>query len=146
LAAAFNSLDRVAVLRIWHYLCHILCRFGGLGRVLWAMDELLRWETDDGPIVIEVNSNDPGFSSVSRKPGQEIIDVRERFEGALDKVRNAAVSALRTFRDKSLDPDEVSLEFGVKFNASAGAVIAKTSGEGHLTVKLVWSAAHTKSA
>ena len=103
------------------------------------MNELLRWETDDGPVIIEVDSRDPGFSSVSRKPGEEIIDVKGRFEGTLDNVRSAAVSALRTFRDKSLDPDEVSLEFGVKFNATAGAVIAKTSGEAHLTVKLVWS-------
>lgn len=108
------------------------------------MSELLRWETDDGPVVIEVDSNDPGFSPVSRKPGEEIIDVSERFDGALDKVRGAAVSALRTFRDKSLDPDEVSLEFGVKFNASAGAVIAKTAVEGHLTVKLVWSPRNAK--
>jgi hypothetical protein len=61
-------------------------------------------------------------------------------------VRSAAVSALRTFRDKSLDPDEVSLEFGVKFNATAGAVIAKTSGEGHLTVKLVWSPGPAKTS
>jgi len=30
-------------------------------------------------------------------------------------------------------------EFGVKFNATAGAVIAKTSAEGHLTVTLTWS-------
>jgi Trypsin-co-occurring domain 1 len=108
------------------------------------MSELLRWETDDGPVVVEVDSNDPGFSQVSRKPGEDIIDVNERFEGALDRVRDAAVSALRTFRDKSLDPDEVSLEFGVKFTASAGAVIAKTAVEGNLTVKLVWSAEHAK--
>jgi hypothetical protein len=39
---------------------------------------------------------------VSRKPGEVIVDVGERFEEALDKVRGAAVSALRTFRDKTL--------------------------------------------
>jgi hypothetical protein len=110
------------------------------------MNELLRWETADGPVVIEVDSRDPGFKSISRKPGEEIINVKEHFEGALDKVRAAAVSALQTFRDKSLNPDEVVLEFGVKFNVSAGAVIAKTAGEGHLAVRLTWSAKHTQSA
>jgi hypothetical protein len=109
------------------------------------MSELLRWETDDGPIVIEVDSQDPGFSAVSRKSGDEIIDVGQRFEGSLDKVRSAAVSALRTFRDHTLDPDEVSLEFGVKFNASAGAIIAQCSGEAHLMVKLAWASGRTKS-
>jgi hypothetical protein len=110
------------------------------------MDALLRWETDAGSVVVEVDSHDPGFRSVSPKQDGEIVDVGERFEGALDKVRAAAVSALRTFRDKSLDPDEVSLEFGVKFNATAGAVIAKTSAEAHLAVTLTWSRRDAKES
>ncbi len=103
------------------------------------MNELVRWETDEGPIVVEVDSKEPGFSSISRKPGETVHDVRERFEDALQNVRNAAQSALRMFRDDVLDPDDVEIEFGVKLNAAAGAVIAKTSAEGHLTVKLKWS-------
>jgi len=103
------------------------------------MNELVRWETDEGPIVVEVDSKEPGFSSISRKPGEAVHDVRERFEDALQNVRNAAQSALRMFRDDVLDPDDVEIEFGVKLNAVAGAVIAKTSAEGHLTVKLKWS-------
>ncbi|MFE2032629.1 CU044_2847 family protein [Streptomyces scopuliridis] len=43
------------------------------------------------------------------------------------------------FRDGSLKPDGVELEFGVKLMAEAGAVIAKTSAEGHMTVKLSWN-------
>src|SRR3984957_8900473 len=84
------------------------------------MKELLRWETDDGPVVIEVDSSDLGSNSIARKPGAEIIEVKERFEGALDRVRTAAVSALKTFRDKSLAPDEVDLEFGVKLVPAIG--------------------------
>jgi hypothetical protein len=135
----------VAGRRERHYVC---CTLGAMdhGRGALAMDALVRWETDDGPVVVEVDSRDPGFRSVSRKPDDEIVDANERFEGALDKVRAAAVSALRTFRDRSLDPDEVSLEFGVKFNATAGAVIAKTSAEGHLTVTLTWSRRDTKES
>jgi hypothetical protein len=105
------------------------------------MDALLRWEGDDGSVVVEVDSRDPGFQSISRKPGEIILDVQGKFEDALEHVRNAAVSALKTFRDEILNPDNVEIEFGVKFNAEAGAVIAKTSGEGHLTVKLSWSSA-----
>ncbi|WP_304364726.1 CU044_2847 family protein, partial [Streptomyces viridosporus] len=47
--------------------------------------------------------------------------------------------ALRVFRDGSLKPDTVELEFGVKLTAEAGAIIAKGSAEGHLVVKLSWS-------
>jgi hypothetical protein len=107
------------------------------------MSELLRWETDDGPVVVEVDAKDPGFKGIAHKPG-EIIDVSERFEAALGNVRAAAVSALRAFRDKSLAPDEVSLEFGVKFNVSAGAVIAKTAAEGNLIIRLSWSSGDPK--
>lgn len=103
------------------------------------MDELMRWETADGAVVVEVDTREPGFQSISRTPGQAICDVKGSFEGALESVRNAAVSALKTFRDEVLNPDAVEIEFGVRFNAEAGAVIAKTSAEGHLAVKLTWS-------
>jgi hypothetical protein len=102
------------------------------------MSELLRWQTENGPVVIEVDSEDPGMASISRL-GDVITDVGERFEGALDKVRGAAFSALNAFRDKSLAPNEIFLEFGVKFNVEAGAVIAKTSADGNFTVRLTWS-------
>jgi hypothetical protein len=101
--------------------------------------ELLRWESDQGPVVVEVDDHDAGFESISRSPGEVVHDVKGRFEDALTNVRGAAESALRTFRDDMLDPDEVEIEFGVKLNAAAGAVIAKTSMEGHLVVKLRWA-------
>jgi Trypsin-co-occurring domain 1 len=103
------------------------------------LNELVRWEITDGAVVVEVDSQEPGFQSIARKPGQVIYDAGSRFEDALENVRNAAVSALAKFRDEVLDPDQVEIEFGVRFNAEAGAVIAKTSAEGHLVVKLAWS-------
>jgi NTP-dependent ternary system trypsin peptidase co-occuring protein len=108
-----------------------------------AVNELVRWETADGAVVVEVDSREPGFQSIARSPGQVIHDVKGRFDDALANVRDAAVSALKTFRDEALDPDGVEIEFGVKFNAEAGAVIAKCSTEGHLLVKLTWSSARS---
>jgi hypothetical protein len=103
------------------------------------VNELVRWETADGAVIVEVGSQEPGFQSISRNPGQAIQDAKGCFDDALENVRNAAVSALKTFRDGVLDPDGVEIEFGVKFNVAAGAVIARTSAEGHLLVKLSWS-------
>lgn len=110
------------------------------------VNELVRWKTADGTVVVEVDSREPGFQSISRTPGQAIYDVKGRFEDALENVRDAAVAALKTFRDKVLDPDGVEIEFGVKFNVEAGAVIAKTSAEGHLAVKLTWSSTAASNA
>ncbi|MGB8940845.1 MAG: CU044_2847 family protein [Streptomyces sp.] len=104
------------------------------------MSELLRWESDEGPVVVEVDAQDPGFRSVARRSdGSEIHDVEGHFGAALSSVRGAALSALQTFRTTALDPDGIELEFGVKLSAVAGAVIAKTAAEGHLTVKLTWA-------
>jgi Trypsin-co-occurring domain 1 len=101
--------------------------------------ELLRWQTDQGPVVVEVDDEDAGYQSIRRSPDQVVHDTAGKFEDALAGVRAAAVTALQTFRDDTLKPDEVDIEFGVKLNAEAGAVIAKTALEGHLVVKLRWA-------
>jgi hypothetical protein len=103
------------------------------------VNELVRWQTGAGPIVVEVDDDEPGFESIARNPGEVIHDVQGRFEDALVTLRGAARSALTVFRDDVLDPDGVEIEFGVKLNATAGAVIAKSTMEGHLVVKLTWA-------
>lgn len=102
-------------------------------------DELLRFRTDDGTeVVFEVSGDEPGFREVSRGRGA-ITDAGRTFEDSLTRIRAAAVRALSTFRDTALSPDGVEIEFGVRFNAEAGAVVAKTSVEGHMVVKLSWT-------
>lgn len=100
--------------------------------------ELLRFETDGAyDLIVEVDADDAGYRPVGR--GEAIAEARKRFEAALGSVRDAADRALQTFRDGTLKPDGIEIEFGVKFNAEAGAVLAKTAAEGHLVVKLTWS-------
>jgi hypothetical protein len=101
------------------------------------MTELMRVATEgDRFVVVEVDDTEPGFELAAREGA--IIQAKRKFEDALEDVRNSAKSALRVFTDGTLNPDGVEVEFGVRLNAEAGAVIAKTSVEGHLTVKLVW--------
>jgi hypothetical protein len=102
------------------------------------MNGLVRFETAAGqPVVVEVDTREPGFRPAGA--GKAIAEARARFEEALGGVHDAAEAALRVFRDGRLKPDGVEIEFGVKLNAEAGAVIAKTAVEGHLLVKLSWS-------
>jgi hypothetical protein len=101
------------------------------------VNELVRWQTEHGTIVVESDDREPGFRSVSRS-GEIFHDAAGRFEDAFHNVREAAQSALAALRGGDLNPDAVELEFGVKLNAAAGAVIAKTSVEGHLKVKMTW--------
>jgi hypothetical protein len=98
--------------------------------------ELMRFETDSGSVVVEVADGEPGFELVARDG--VIADARQKLESALTDVRSAAETTLQVFRDGPGRPDGIEVEFGVKLNAEAGAVIAKSSVEGHFTVKLSW--------
>ncbi|MET7472919.1 CU044_2847 family protein [Streptomyces sp. NPDC005648] len=109
------------------------------------MDALVEFKTEDGAmIVVEGVDEDSGARTVSRGDGP--TQAARTFENALDSVRAAAESALRVFRDGTLRPDSVELEFGVKLSAETGAVIAKGAAEGHLVVKLSWSPGPSPSA
>ncbi|MDG9711801.1 CU044_2847 family protein [Streptomyces sp. DH10] len=102
------------------------------------MDGLVEFRTGDGGVVaVEAVEERSGSRLVSR--GDGTVQATRTFEGALDGVRSAAESALRVFRDGSLKPDGVEIEFGVKLSAETGAFIAKGTAEGHLVVKLSWS-------
>lgn len=102
------------------------------------MSELLRFDLDDGTsVLVEVADDEPGVVRAARS-GEVVQAATGAFEAGLDGVREAASAALRRLRDVAEPPDEVSLEFGVRLNAEAGAVIAKAGVEGHLHVTLTW--------
>ena len=61
----------------------------------------------------------------------------QSLESALGSVQDAAQAALDTLT--KLSPETVEVEFGIKLAGEAGALIAKTSAEGHFTVRLSWS-------
>lgn len=99
----------------------------------------MEFKTDDGGVVsVEANEDRTGSRLVAR--GDGTVQAARTFEGALEGVRAAASSALRVFRDGSLRPDVVEIEFGVKLSAETGAIIAKGTAEGHLVVKMTWAA------
>jgi Trypsin-co-occurring domain 1 len=108
------------------------------------MNELVRFDLDDGgSVLVAVASSDPGISRATRA-GDAIKTAATSFESAMGGVRDAAVSALRRFRDIPQPPDEITIELGVEFEAQAGAVIAQTSAAAHLQVTLVWRRSQTQ--
>jgi hypothetical protein len=100
------------------------------------VSELMRFETNSGSVVVEVEEGEPGFELVARDG--VIADARQRLETALHDVRDAAESTLAAFRDGRVRPDGIEVEVGVKLNAEAGVVVAKSAVEGHFKVKLIW--------
>lgn len=91
---------------------------------------------DGGTVLVEVETK-PGLERAAR--GDAIFkNVTESFEKALSQVRDAASAAMAQFLAMPRCPDEVELKFGVKLDAQAGAVIARTGLQGQFEVKLKW--------
>lgn len=111
-----------------------------------AMTALMEFSTDSGATVtVEVDRHTQGAQLVALGDDNTLARAGRTFDSALTGIRSAAESALAVFRDGALKPDGVELEFGVKITAEAGAVIAKSAVEGHLTVKLSWSPGATEA-
>ncbi|NJP88960.1 hypothetical protein HCN51_05730 [Nonomuraea sp. FMUSA5-5] len=104
------------------------------------MSELMRFNLERGGVIlVEVDEDEPGIVRASRVD-DVIKSSASSFGAAIGAVRDAAAEALHRFTEMSSRPTEIELEFGVRLNVQAGAVIAKTAVDGHLKVKLVWRA------
>ena len=69
-------------------------------------------------------------------------DVVGRLSGSLadglDHVRSFAGEVLERMRKAHEQPDRVSVEFGLRFTAKSGVVLAEMAGEGHVAVTVEW--------
>lgn len=103
----------------------------------------MRWELEGGgSVLVETAREDVargGWAPAGVGAGA-IHEAKLRMDEALSHVRDVATTALKTFRELPVMPDEVEVEFGVKLASEAGAVIAKAKAEGQLVVRLRWQA------
>ncbi|MET4589602.1 CU044_2847 family protein [Arthrobacter sp. 754] len=102
------------------------------------MTEVLRYEVGSGTVLVEVDDNSYGVNHPARNE-QGILDVGRRLEDALASVRPAAAAVVEAMRE--LAPEQMQIEFGVKLAGEAGAVIARSSAEGHFILRMSWPAA-----
>ncbi|MPY56348.1 CU044_2847 family protein [Streptomyces spongiae] len=100
------------------------------------MSELVRFETTDGAsMVVEVEDTSPGLENVGHGDNG-VLEASRRLDEMLTGARPTIESVLGLLRQ--LAPDEYEVEFGIKLNAEAGVVVAKTAAEGHFNVRLGW--------
>jgi len=101
------------------------------------VNEVVRFELEDGvEVFVEVDDDAPGVQRAARD-GRGFVDGGQKLEQALATVRPTAERVLAAVRE--LAPDQKEIEFGIKLNVEAGALIAKTAAEAHFTVKLTWT-------
>ncbi len=103
--------------------------------------DIIQYELEDGTFVsveVEDSGNASGAQRVSRGGRDGAGDQAQgRFTDAVARIRPAAEAVLQSFREMNT-PDEIGLEFGIKFNAKAGAVFASVDSEATFKVSLKW--------
>jgi hypothetical protein len=104
---------------------------------------VVAFETATAGQVVLVEQNSPArdrgveHTQISLGGRNVVVDqARVGLEAALQGVRPAAKALLDQFKSLGDDVAEVELELGLKLTAEAGAIIARTSAEGHCTVKI----------
>ncbi len=90
---------------------------------------------DNQTILVEVDDPNVGNQPVARGAAER---AQETFETAIAQIRPGVEALMAQLRDLTAKPEQVSLEFGIKFTAGADALIAKTSVEGNVKVTLTW--------
>lgn len=72
------------------------------------------------------------------------LDLREKSQEIVDKamgtIRAMAAKVVKTVKEIKVSerPDKVEVQFGIKFDAEAGALVAKASTETAIAVTLTW--------
>jgi len=91
-----------------------------------------------GSVLVEVEDPQSGTRPIARSAGDR---VKESFDSAVAQIKPGVEALMAELGALSRKPDQVSLEFGIKFTAGAEALIAKSSVEGNVKVTLSWQAA-----
>ncbi len=101
---------------------------------------ILQFQVGSGSdAVLRIEVDDP-FDAGNRPVSQGVVEkARQSLEAALSEVTPGVTAILERLQGLASKPDEVGVEFGIKFTAEAGALIAKTALEGNIKVSLKWS-------
>ena len=99
------------------------------------MTEIVQFETRHGPVFVEVAEDSVGTERIARNQ----VGVLQA-ETRLDEALQAAQPAIRALLEgmRQLAQEQHVVQFGIKLNAAAGVVVAKTAAEGHFIVKFTW--------
>ena len=99
------------------------------------MKRIIEFRQGDRTLFVEVEEEGTHGDKLSGR-GDTIERAKQSFEEAVADIGPIAETILRQVT--ALAPEAVSVEFGVKFNAEAGVILASTAVEGNCKVTLNW--------
>ena len=104
------------------------------------MIDFIETKTSDGtPIRIEVESSSrsgAGFARSSPSTGAEAA--QDAYHQILNTIRACANGVIETLQNLEAAPSAVSINFAVKIDAEAGAIVAKSMNDAQFKISLSW--------
>jgi hypothetical protein len=91
-----------------------------------------------GNVMIEVEEEAGGSVMRGLHPSDVIEAAGNSFEAAIEAIKPAAAAVATKLRNFADAPEDVEVEFGLKFAGQARAFIASASTEAQFRVKMVW--------
>lgn len=79
-----------------------------------------------------------GGGRIGEVTGELVEKSREAIDKAMDTIQGMAAKTIAAAKNLTDAPDAIEVEFGIKLDAEAGAMVAKAGTEASITVKMVW--------
>ncbi len=102
------------------------------------MKKIIEFELDGLPVFVEAEETEAGGLRHVSIQEDAVEKAENRFTDAVARIKPAAQVVLNAFREMNT-PDEIGMEFGIKFNAKAGVVFASADSEATFKVSLKWT-------
>jgi len=98
--------------------------------------DLVRYELSEGEyVLIELDSEAYGYEQCARE-ADGVIKAGRTLESAFKQIAPTARAILTSVED--LRASEVDVEFGLKVAGEVGAVLARSSAEGHFSLRMTF--------
>lgn len=102
------------------------------------MKRLVTYPLEGGGTVSVEVEDEPAVARRGLNPTDVSEKATSTFESTLASVKPAIMAIASTFRGLVDAPEEVEIEFGLKFTGQAGAIIASAETEAHFQMRMVW--------
>jgi len=103
------------------------------------MKNVIQYELPDGtPIFIETEETETQGRQRGSRSQEGLVQTDKRFSDVMAHIKPTAEYVLQSFRDMQT-PDEITIDFGIKFQANAGVVFASASSQATFQVTLKWN-------
>jgi hypothetical protein len=93
---------------------------------------------EGGSLYVEVDTRDDKGWTRAGRAQDAAVAVGRTLQQALEPIRPALQTVVDQLRGGVSPPDTIKLDFGIKFSADAGVVVARTATEASFSVSVEW--------